>query len=454
MKQYTVAILGATGAVGTQMLECLNEQEFPVGKLKLLASARSAGKTVEFRGEQIVIEEACPEAFEGCDIVLGAAGDDIAKELLPEAVKRGAVVVDNSHAFRMDPEVPLVVPEINADDIKWHHGLIANPNCATIIGLVPTWPLHQLAGVKRMIVSTYQAASGAGAPGMAELEAQLAALGRGEEIPEPRAFAAQLASNLIPQIGGVKEEGFTSEEMKLQNEGRKIMHLPELRVNCTCVRVPVLRSHSESITLEFERDIAVEEARAALAAAPGVKLVDDMSAEDAHDRFPMPMDTSDQDLIWVGRVRRDISNPEAARGITFWCCGDQIRKGAASSVLERSWAWLNAYFAGQGPRFKPPLHMIGTAFQREVWYELLSIPRGEVATYGEIALRVAARHRVPGNEDPVVSPRAVGAAVARNPISIIVPCHRVVAADGSLNGYAGGLDRKEWLLRLEGAYEE
>ena len=166
MKQYTVAILGATGAVGTQMLECLNEQEFPVGKLKLLASARSAGKTVEFRGEQVVIEEACPEAFEGCDIVLGAAGDDIAKELLPEAVKRGAVVVDNSHAFRMDPEVPLVVPEINADDIKWHHGLIANPNCATIIGLVPTWPLHQLAGVKRMIVSTYQAASGAGAPGI------------------------------------------------------------------------------------------------------------------------------------------------------------------------------------------------------------------------------------------------------------------------------------------------
>ena len=267
-------------------------------------------------------------------IVLGAAGDDIAKELLPEAVKRGAVVVDNSHAFRMDPEVPLVVPEINADDIKWHHGLIANPNCATIIGLVPTWPLHQLAGVKRMIVSTYQAASGAGAPGMAELEAQLATLGRGEEIPEPRAFAAQLASNLIPQIGGVKEEGFTSEEMKLQNEGRKIMHLPELRVNCTCVRVPVLRSHSESITLEFERDITVEEARAALAAAPGVKLVDDMSAEDAHDRFPMPMDTSDQDLIWVGRVRRDISNPEATRGITFWCCGDQIRKGAATNAVQ------------------------------------------------------------------------------------------------------------------------
>ena len=334
MKTYTVAILGATGAVGTQMLQCLEEQEFPVGTLKLLASARSAGRTVETPWGEVTIEEARPEAFDGCDIVLGAAGDDIAKELLPEAVKRGAVVVDNSHAFRLDPDVPLVVPEINAYDVKWHKGLIANPNCATIIGLVPTWPLHLLAGVTRMVVSTYQAASGAGAPGMAELEAQIAAMGRGEAIPEPKAFAAQLASNLIPQIGGFNEEGYTSEEMKLQNEGRKIMHLPELRVNCTCVRVPVLRSHSESITLEFERDITLEQAREALAVAPGVKLVDDRDAANAHNRFPMPMDTSDQDLIWVGRLRRDISNPEAARGITFWCCGDQIRKGAATNAVQ------------------------------------------------------------------------------------------------------------------------
>ena len=334
MKQYTIAILGATGAVGTQMLQCLDEQEIPVGELRLLASARSAGKTVEFRGATVTIQEACPGAFEGCDFVLGAADDAIAKELLPEAVTAGAVVVDNSHAFRMDPDVPLVVPEINGADVAWHKGIIANPNCATIIGLVPTWPLHQLAGVTRMVVSTYQAASGAGAPGMAELEAQMAALGRGEELPEPRAFAAQLVSNLIPQIGGFKEEGYTSEEMKLQNEGRKIMHLPELRVNCTCVRVPVLRSHSESITLEFERDITLEEAREALAAAPGVKLVDDREAENAHDRFPMPIDTSDQDLIWVGRVRRDISNPEPNRGITFWCCGDQIRKGAATNAVQ------------------------------------------------------------------------------------------------------------------------
>ncbi len=334
MKQYTVAILGATGAVGTQMVQCLEEQNFPVGKLKLLASARSAGKKVAFAGGEVEIEEARPEAFEGCDIVLGAVDDDIAREMLPKAVEAGAVVVDNSHAFRLDPDVPLVVPEINAEDISWHHGIIANPNCATIIGLVPTWPLHKVAGVTRMIVSTYQAASGAGAPGMAELEAQIAAMGRGEAIPEPRAFAAQLVSNLIPQIGGFKEEGYTSEEMKLQNEGRKIMHLPELRVNCTCVRVPVLRSHSESITLEFERDITLEQAREALASAPGVKLVDDLEAESAHDRWPMPLDTSDQDLIYVGRVRRDISNPEALRGITFWCCGDQIRKGAATNAVQ------------------------------------------------------------------------------------------------------------------------
>ncbi|WP_308623621.1 aspartate-semialdehyde dehydrogenase [uncultured Enorma sp.] len=334
MKQYTIAILGATGAVGTQMLQCLDEQGIPVGELRLLASARSAGKTVEFQGREVTIQEARPEAFEGCDFVLGAADDAIARELLPKAVEVGAVVVDNSHAFRLDPDVPLVVPEVNGADVAWHKGIIANPNCATIIGLVPTWPLHQVAGVTRMVVSTYQAASGAGAPGMAELEAQIAAMGRGEEIPAPQAFAAQLVSNLIPQIGGFDGEGYTSEEMKLQNEGRKIMHLPELRVNCTCVRVPVLRSHSESITLEFERDITLDEAREALAAAPGVKLVDDRAAENAHDRFPMPIDTSDQDLIWVGRVRRDISNPNPNRGITFWCCGDQIRKGAATNAVQ------------------------------------------------------------------------------------------------------------------------
>ena len=350
-KQYKVGVVGATGMVGQRFVTLL--ENHPWFKLTTLAaSGRSAGKTYEEAvGSRWAMTTPMPESVKKMVVLDASKVEEVASQVdfifcavnmpkdeikaLEEAyAKAECPVVSNNSANRFTPDVPMVVPEINADDIKWHHGLIANPNCATIIGLVPTWPLHQLAGVKRMIVSTYQAASGAGAPGMAELEAQLAALGRGEEIPEPRAFAAQLASNLIPQIGGVKEEGFTSEEMKLQNEGRKIMHLPELRVNCTCVRVPVLRSHSESITLEFERDITVEEARAALAAAPGVKLVDDMSAEDAHDRFPMPMDTSDQDLIWVGRVRRDISNPEAARGITFWCCGDQIRKGAAANAVQ------------------------------------------------------------------------------------------------------------------------
>lgn len=330
----SVAILGATGAVGTQMLICLAERDFPVGELRLLASARSAGKRIEWNGREVTVQEARPEAFEGMDIVLGAAGDEQAKELLPEAVRRGATVVDNSHAFRLDPEVPLVVPEINAEDVAWNKGLIANPNCATIIGLVPTWPLHKLGGVTRMVVSTYQAASGAGVPGMNELESEIEALGTGKPCPEPKAFADQLASNLIPQIGGEKFEGYTSEEMKMQNEGRKIMHLPELRVNCTCVRVPVMRSHSESITLEFERPVPLEDARAVLADAPGVKLVDDLGAEAARDRFPMPLYTSDQDLIWVGRIRRDISNPDVGRGITFWCCGDQIRKGAATNAVQ------------------------------------------------------------------------------------------------------------------------
>ena len=336
-----VAILGATGAVGTQMLQCLAERNFPVGELRLLASARSAGKVVEWCGREVTVQEAKPEAFEGMDIVLGAAGDAQAKELLPEAVKHGATVVDNSHAFRLDPEVPLVVPEINAGDVAWNKGLISNPNCATIIGLVPTWPLHKLGNVTRMVVSTYQAASGAGVPGMTELEDELAAIGKGEALPKAQAFADQLANNLIPQIGGEKFAGYTSEEMKMQNEGRKIMHLPELRVNCTCVRVPVLRSHSESITLEFERPVSVEEAREALAGAPGVKLVDDFGAETARDRFPMPLYTSDQDLIWVGRIRADISNPQEGHGITFWCCGDQIRKGAATNAVQIAELLLN-----------------------------------------------------------------------------------------------------------------
>ena len=239
--------------------------------------------------------------------------------------------VDNSHAFRLDEDVPLVVPEINAADIANHpRNIIANPNCATIIGLVPTFPLHQAAGLKRLIVSTYQAASGAGLPGLTELERESRVLAEGGEVGETKPFAYQLAYNLIPQIGGFKDEAYTSEELKMQNEGRKIMHLPEVRVNCTCVRVPVMRSHSESITAEFERPISPDEAREILASAPGVKVVDDPAKLE----YPMPLDTSDQDLVYVGRIRRDLSAPDGVNSLTFWCCGDQIRKGAATNAVQ------------------------------------------------------------------------------------------------------------------------
>ncbi|MDY5003895.1 MAG: aspartate-semialdehyde dehydrogenase [Atopobiaceae bacterium] len=326
-----VAILGATGVVGTQMRQCLEERNFPVSELVPLASAKSAGKTLKFKGEEVEVKEAKPEAFDGVDIVLGAAGDGIAKALLPEAAARGAVCVDNSHAFRLDPDVPLVVPEINPEDIQNHpRSIIANPNCATIIGLVPTYPLHKAAGLKRMIVSTYQAASGAGMPGLTELTRELKVLAEGGEVGDTSPFAYQLAMNLIPQIGSFKDEGYTSEEWKMQNEGRKIMHLPEVRVNCTCVRVPIMRSHSESITLEFENPLSPDEAREILSTAPGVKVVDDP----ANLRYPMPLDTSDQDLVFVGRIRRDLSAADGVNGLTFFCCGDQIRKGAATNAVQ------------------------------------------------------------------------------------------------------------------------
>ena len=331
MADKTVAILGATGVVGTQMMQCLEERDFPVSKLVPLASARSAGRKLQFRGGEVTVQEATPEAFEGVDIVLGAAGDAQAKELLPEAAKRGAVCVDNSHAFKLDPDVPLVIPEINPEDVPNHpRNIIANPNCATIIGLVPTWPLAKAAGLNRLIVSTYQAAAGAGMPGLKELERESKVIAEGGEIGDTAPFAYQLAFNLIPQIGGFKEEDYTSEELKMQNEGRKIMHMPDLRVNCTCVRVPVMRSHSESITVEFDNPITPDEAREVLSKAPGVKVVDDP----ANLRYPMPLDTSDQDLVYVGRIRRDLSAPEGVNALTFFCCGDQIRKGAATNAVQ------------------------------------------------------------------------------------------------------------------------
>nr|MBQ8243868.1 aspartate-semialdehyde dehydrogenase [Oscillospiraceae bacterium]MBQ8245295.1 aspartate-semialdehyde dehydrogenase [Oscillospiraceae bacterium] len=325
-KSYTVAVLGATGAVGQEMLKVLQERDFPVGKLVPLASARSAGKTLKWRGEDIVIKEANEDAFEGVDIVLGAAENDIAEKLAPAIVKAGAVFVDNSSAFRMDPNVPLVVPEVNPEDVKWHKGIISNPNCSTIITITAVNALNKLSPIRTMTASTYQAVSGAGAGGPVELMAEVEALAKGETY-EPKVFQYQIAYNLIPQIGGEAFEGYTSEEMKMQNEGRKIMHLPNLKVSCTCIRVPVIRSHSISVSCHFDKPVTVEQVRGILADAPGVKLVDDLSKK----QYPMPLDTTDQDIVFVGRIRPDLTDD---CGITLWCCGDQVRKGAATNAIQ------------------------------------------------------------------------------------------------------------------------
>ena len=326
MKLYTVAVLGATGAVGQEMIRILQERNFPVGKLVPLASARSAGKKLLFKGEEVTIQEARDEAFEGVDIVLGAAENDIAKKFAPAIVKAGAVFVDNSSAFRLNPDVPLVVPEINPEDAKNHKGIISNPNCSTIITCTAVNALNAIAPIQSMIVSSYQAVSGAGAGGPIELMNEVEALREGKTY-EPKVFSHQIAYNLIPQIGGEAFEGYTSEEMKMQNEGRKIMHLPELTVNCTCVRVPVVRSHSISVTCRFDRPVTVAQAREVIAAAPGCKLVDDLGAK----QYPMPLDTTDQDIVFVGRIRKDLTDENA---ICLWCCGDQVRKGAATNAIQ------------------------------------------------------------------------------------------------------------------------
>ena len=326
MKLYTVAVLGATGAVGQEMMNILEERNFPVGKLVPLASARSAGRKLKFKGEDVTIQLACEGAFEGVDIVLGAAENDIAEKFAPAIVKAGAVFVDNSSAFRLDPNVPLIVPEVNAEDARNHKGIISNPNCSTIITVTAVNALNKLSPIKTMTASTYQAVSGAGAGGPIELMNEVEALREGKTY-EPKVFSHQIAYNLIPQIGGEQFEGYTSEEMKMQNEGRKIMHLPELKVSCTCVRVPVVRSHSISVSLHFDRPVTVEEVREVLKDAPGVKLVDDLKNK----RYPMPLDTSGQDIVYVGRIRPDLTDD---CGICLWCCGDQVRKGAATNCIQ------------------------------------------------------------------------------------------------------------------------
>ena len=326
MKKVNIAILGATGAVGREMLKVLEERQFPVNRLKALASARSAGMKLPFAGGEVVVEEATDASFEGLDIVLGAAQNPLAKRFAPAIVKAGAVFVDNSSAFRMSGDVPLVVPEINPEDVQKHNGIISNPNCSTIITLTAVAALNRISPITSMVASTYQAVSGAGAGGLKELEQQVADYAVGKPL-EHSVFPWQIAFNVIPQIGDDTGNGYTSEEMKMQNEGRKILHLPALNVTCTCVRVPVLRSHSISVTVCTERKISVDEARTAIAAAPGCRLVDDLAAKS----YPMPLDTSDQDIVFVGRIRDDLT---CENGLSLWCCGDQIRKGAATNAIQ------------------------------------------------------------------------------------------------------------------------
>ena len=326
MKKYNVAILGATGAVGQEMLKVLEEYDIPVGKLLPLASAKSAGGTVRFKGEDVRIEEAREDSFEGMDFVLGAVKNPMSRRFAHAIVKSGAVYIDNSSAFRMDPDVPLVVPEINGEDAFKNKGIIANPNCSSIITLMAVAALARISPIKSMIACTYQAVSGAGQAGLVELESQMLALAEGKEV-EPKVFPAQIAMNVIPHIGDELDNLYTDEEMKMQNEGRRILHAPELAVTCNCVRVPVMRSHSISVTLRTERKISVEEAKDAIRAFPGVRLVEDYQGRN----YPTPLDTSNQDLVWVGRVREDLTD---ANGLALWCCGDQIRKGAAANAVQ------------------------------------------------------------------------------------------------------------------------
>ena len=326
MKQFRVGILGATGAVGREMMKILEERDFPVAELRPIASARSVGTMLPFRGGQVQVVAASDSAFQGLDLVLGAAENDIAKQFAPAIVKAGAVFVDNSSAFRLDKDVPLVIPEINPEDVKWHKGIISNPNCTTIVSLVAINALNQLSPIESIVASSYQAVSGAGAGGPIELMAEVDALSRGESY-QPKVFQYQIAYNVIPQIGGEAFEGYTSEEMKMQNEGRKILHLPELKVSCTCVRVPVVRSHSVSIVVRTREKISVADARAAIAKAAGCRLVDDL----ANKQYPMPLDTSDQDIVFVGRIRDDLTSDN---GLNIWCCGDQVRKGAATNTVQ------------------------------------------------------------------------------------------------------------------------
>lgn len=319
-----VAILGASGVVGREMLKILGERNFPIDELRLLSGPGSAGKTCFFRGKEYTYEEASENSFGGMDIVLGAAENDVAERFAPSIKAAGAVFIDNSSAFRLNPDVPLIVPEINPEDVRGHSGIIANPNCVTIIAAVAVNALQKLSPIKTMVASTYQAVSGAGKAGLAELEEQVRAYAAGGRM-EIKAFAKQIAFNLIPKIGSISDGGYSKEELKLLNEGRKILH-NDMLVSCTCIRVPVLRSHSISINLRCEDVISTEQAKEALSKAPGVVLLDDP----ANEQYPTPLEAADRDLVYVGRLRED----PTTGGLALWCCGDQIRKGAATNAVQ------------------------------------------------------------------------------------------------------------------------
>jgi aspartate-semialdehyde dehydrogenase len=323
-----LAIAGVTGAVGQEFLRILEERDFPFDSLKMLASSRSAGKKIEFKGKEYTVEELTKKSFNKIDIALFSAGASRSKEFGPAAVEAGAVVVDNSSAFRMDPEVPLVIPEINPQAIKNHKGIIANPNCSTIVGIVPVWPLHKANPVKRMVVSTYQAASGAGHSAMVELEEQSREILDGKE-PTCKAFPYQIAFNIFSHNTALAPNGYNQEEMKMVNETRKIYDCNDIAITCTCIRIPVFRAHCESINLEFTEAITPNQVRDLLSTAPGVSLIDDRE----NNRFPMPIDASGKDDIYVGRIRQDESLPEN-RGINIWVAGDQLRKGAALNAVQ------------------------------------------------------------------------------------------------------------------------
>ena len=321
-----LAIVGATGAVGIEMMKVLERRNFPVASLRLLASPRSAGKSLEFRGEQIVVEPLTENSFKGIDIALFSAGGGISKEFAPHAVKAGAIVVDNSSAFRMDAGVPLVVPEINAADAVSHSGILANPNCTTAITLMAVHPLHQAFGLKRIIASSYQAVSGTGARAIEELRQQVDEISEGRPVTKD-VYPHQIAFNVLPHVDSFLEDGYTREEMKMQNEGRRILHLPHFTASVTCVRVPVYRAHSVAVTAEFENPVSLEKAREVLMEAPGITLHDDPSKA----IYPMPIECSGEDNCRVGRLRLDCALPNA---LTFWVSGDQLLKGAALNAVQ------------------------------------------------------------------------------------------------------------------------